>query len=480
MNRKEQTDMLKKTKIICTMGPACDKEETLKALIQNGMNVARFNFSHGSHEEQKARLERLKKVRKELGVPVATLMDTKGPEIRLGTFVNGKELLEDGALFTLTTEEIEGTKQKASITYKDLHKDVQKGSTILINDGLIELQVENITDTDIVCRVIHGGTVSDRKGINVPGVELSMPYLSEVDTSDILFAVENGFDFIAASFVRNAEDVRAIRSLLDAKGSYMKIIAKIENRQGVDNLDEILEAANGIMVARGDMGVEIPFEEVPHIQKNMIKKANAAKKHVITATQMLESMIQNPRPTRAEVTDVANAVYEGTTAIMLSGETAAGKYPVEAVATMSRIAKEAEKNMDYRHFFEQRELDRTNDLSSAIAYAACTTAIEINAAAIITVTISGSTCKKVASLKPPVPILGGSMHEDVCRKMSLMWGVQSMHIGKKETEEALFAEAIRVSKENGYIKSGDRVVIVAGVPLGKVGTTNMIRVMDVE
>ena len=472
--------MLKKTKIICTMGPACDSEETLKALIQSGMNVARFNFSHGTHEEQKVRLERFKKVRKELGVPVAALMDTKGPEIRLGIFGNGKELLEDGARFTLTTEEVEGTDQKASITYKDLRKDVQKGSTILINDGLIELQVEDITHKDIVCRVIHGGMLSDRKGINVPGVELSMPYLSEVDTRDILFAVENGFDFIAASFVRNAEDVRAIRRLLDEKGSHMKIIAKIENRQGVDNLDEILEAANGIMVARGDMGVEIPFEEVPHIQKSMIKKANAAKKHVITATQMLESMIQNPRPTRAEVTDVANAVYEGTTAIMLSGETAAGKYPVEAVATMSRIAKEAEKNMDYTHFLEQRELDKTEDLSFAIAYAACTTAIEINAAAIITVTISGSTCKKVASLKPPVPILGGSMHEDVCRKMSLMWGVQSMHIDKKETEEELFAEAIRVSKENGYIKNGDRVVIVAGVPLGMVGATNMIRVMDVE
>jgi len=472
--------MLKKTKIICTMGPACDNEETLKALMQNGMNVARFNFSHGNHEEQKKRFERLVKVREELGLPVAALMDTKGPEIRLGVFAKGKELLEDGALFALTTEEIEGTDQRASITYKDLRKDVKKGSTILINDGLIELQVEDITETDIICKVIHGGMVSDRKGINVPGVELSMPYLSEVDTKDILFAVENGFDFIAASFVRTAGDVKAIRRLLDEKGSHMKIIAKIENRQGVDNLDEILEAANGIMVARGDMGVEIPFEEVPHIQKAMIQKANAAKKHVITATQMLESMIHNPRPTRAEVTDVANAVYEGTTAIMLSGETAVGKYPVETVATMSRIAREAERNMDYRHFLEQRELDRTDDLSSAIAYAACTTAIEINAAAIITVTISGSTCKKVASLKPPVPILGGSMHDDVCRKMSLMWGVQSMHIDKKETEEELFAEAVRISKGHGYIKVGDRVVIVAGVPLGRVGSTNMIRVIDVE
>ncbi len=472
--------MLKKTKIICTMGPACDNEETLKALMLNGMNVARFNFSHGTHEEQKKRFERLVKVRNELGLPIAALMDTKGPEIRLGVFENGKEVLEDGATFILTTEEISGTVEKATITYKELKSDVQKGSTILINDGLIELVVEGITDTDIICKVVHGGTVSNRKGINVPGVELSMPYLGEVDTRDILFAIENGFDFIAASFVRTAEDVKAIRALLDSRGSHMKIIAKIENRQGVENLDEILAVANGIMVARGDMGVEIPFEEVPHIQKDMIRKANAAKKHVITATQMLESMIHNPRPTRAEVTDVANAVYEGTTAIMLSGETAVGKYPVEAVATMARIAREAERNTDYARFLEQRELDTTDDLSSAIAYAACTTAIEINAAAIITVTISGSTCKKVASLKPPVPLLGGSMHEDVCRKMSLMWGVQSMHIDKKETEEELFAEAIRVSKQNSYIKAGDRVVIVAGVPLGKVGSTNMIRVIDVE
>ena len=477
---RKRNIMLKKTKIICTMGPACEDEATLKALIQNGMNVARFNFSHGSHEEQKGRFDRLVKVRNELGLPIAALMDTKGPEIRLGVFENDREMLEDGATFILTTEEMAGTARKATITYKGLKDDVRKGSTILINDGLIELEVEDITDTDIICKVIHGGIVSNKKGINVPGVELSMPYLSEVDTRDILFAIETGFDFIAASFVRTAEDVKAIRALLDSKGSHMKIIAKIENRQGVENLDEILAVSNGIMVARGDMGVEIPFEEVPHIQKSMIQKATMAQKHVITATQMLESMITNPRPTRAEVTDVANAVYEGTTAIMLSGETAAGKYPVEAVATMSRIAMEAERNMDYARTLELRELYTTDDLSSAIAYAACTTAVEINAAAIITVTISGSTCKKVASLKPPMPILGGSMHADVCRKMSLMWGVQSMHVDKKETEEELFAEAVRVSKEYGYIKAGDRVVIVAGVPLGKVGSTNMIRVVDVE
>lgn len=472
--------MLKKTKIICTMGPACENEETLKALMLNGMNVARFNFSHGSHEEQKGRYDRLVKVRTELGLPIATLMDTKGPEIRLGVFENGKEVLENGAKFALTTEEISGTAERATITYKELKNDVKPGSTILINDGLIELVVDDITDTDILCTVVHGGTVSNKKGINVPGVELSMPYLSETDTSDILFGIETGFDFIAASFVRNAEDVRAIRELIESKGSYMKIIAKIENQQGVDNLDEILEAADGIMVARGDMGVEIPFEEVPHIQKSMIRKAAVARKHVITATQMLESMITNPRPTRAEVADVANAVYDGTTAIMLSGETAAGKFPAEAVATMARIAVEAEANMDYGKNLALRDLDYTDDVATAIAFAACTTATEIKASAIIPVTITGTSCRKVSGLKPPVQIIGCSPNDDVCRKMNLMWGVESVYVDKKETAEELFAEAIRVSKEAGYIKTGDKVVIVAGVPLGRVGGTNMIRVVDVE
>lgn len=472
--------MLKKTKIICTMGPACENEETLKKMMLSGMNVARFNFSHGLHDEQKGRYDLLVKVREELGLPIATLMDTKGPEIRLGVFENDKEVLVDGAKFTLTTEDILGTVDRATLTYKGLKDDVKIGSSILINDGLIELKVDEITDTDIICTVVHGGVVSNKKGINVPGVELSMPYLSEVDTSDILFGVETGFDFIAASFVRNAEDVKAIRELLDSKGSHMKIIAKIENQQGVDNLDEILEAADGIMVARGDMGVEIPFEDVPHIQKQMIRKATAARKHVVTATQMLDSMITNPRPTRAEVTDVANAVYDGTTAIMLSGETAAGKFPAEAVATMARIAMKAEANMDYAKNLANRELGYTDDLATAIAFAACTTATEIKASAIIPVTISGTSCRKVSGLKPPVQIIGCSPNHDVCRKMNLLWGVESLHIGTKETAEELFAEAISVSKEAGYIKEGDKVVIVAGLPLGTAGITNMIQVFDVK
>ena len=472
--------MLRKTKIICTMGPACENEDVLKQLMINGMNVARFNFSHGDHEEQQGRLDRLVKLRTELNLPVAALMDTKGPEIRLGIFENNKETIVDGQKFTLTTDDVLGTVDKATITYKDLKKDVKVGSTILINDGLLELQVDEITDKDIICTVVHGGVISSKKGINVPGVELTMPYLSEVDTSDILFAADAGFDFIAASFVRNAEDVKAIKNLIKDKPNKVKIIAKIENRQGVDHLDEILEAADGIMVARGDMGVEIPFEEVPHIQKDIIHKAVLAKKHVITATQMLDSMMSNPRPTRAEVADVANAVYDGTTAIMLSGETAAGKYPVEALKTMARIATEAEHNIDYEKVMSKHQLDKSGDITSAIAFAACTTAVEINAAAIIPVTMLGKTALKVATLKPPMPVISCSPLADVCRKMSLMWGVESIQISKKEVEEELFEEAIFACKKAGYIKTGDRVVLIAGVPLGLSGNTNMIRVVEVE
>lgn len=472
--------MLRKTKIICTMGPACEDENVLRQLMLHGMNVARFNFSHGDHKEQQGRLDRLMKLRTELNLPVAALMDTKGPEIRLGIFENDREILEDGQKFILTTEDVLGTKERATLTYKNLKNDVKAGSTILINDGLLELQVEEITDKDIVCTVVHGGVISSKKGINVPGVELTMPYLSEVDTSDILYAVDAGFDFIAASFVRNAQDVKAIRELVKDKNDQIKIIAKIENRQGVDNLDEILEAADGIMVARGDMGVEIPFEEVPHIQKMMIQKAVLAKKHVITATQMLDSMMSNPRPTRAEVTDVSNAVYEGTTALMLSGETAAGKYPVEALKTMARIAMEAERNIDYAEEMSMHQLDKSGDITAAIAYAGCTTAVEVGATAIIPVTMLGKTAIKVAALKPPMPILSCSPLANVCRKMSLMWGVEAIQIGEKEVEEELFEEAITACKNAGYIKEGDRVVLIAGVPLGTSGNTNMIRVVEVE
>ena len=472
--------MSRRTKIICTMGPSCENEPVLRQLMLNGMNVARFNFSHGDHDEQQRRLDTLNKLRNELNLPVAALMDTKGPEIRLGIFENDKETIVEGQKFTLTSDEILGTKDRVRVTYKNLKNDVNVGSTILINDGLLELVVDEIVGNDIVCTVVHGGVIASKKGINVPGVNLTMPYLSEVDTSDILFAVEAGFDFIAASFVRNAADVLAIRELIKDKNDQVKIIAKIENQQGVDNLDEILEAADGIMVARGDMGVEIPFENVPHIQKAMIKKAIAAKKHVITATQMLDSMISNPRPTRAEVTDVSNAVYEGTTALMLSGETAAGKFPVEALKTMSRIATEAEKNIDYAAEMAQRQLDQSGDITSAIAYAGCTTAIEVGATAIIPVTMLGKTAIKVAALKPPMPILSCSPLKDVCYKMALMWGVEPIQIGEENEEEALFQEAINSCKKAGYIHAGERIVLIAGVPLGTSGNTNMIRVVEVE
>lgn len=470
--------MLKKTKIICTMGPACENEEILKQLMLNGMNVARFNFSHGDHEEQKGRYDRLVKLRTELDMPVAALMDTKGPEIRLGVFENGKEEIVDGQRFTLTTADILGTADRATITYKELKNDVKVGSTILINDGLLELVVDEITDTDIICTVVHGGTISSKKGINVPGVELTMPYLSEVDTSDILFGAETGFDFIAASFVRNAEDVRAIRGLLESKNSNMKIIAKIENQQGVDNLDEILAEADGIMVARGDMGVEIPFEEVPHIQKTMIKKAILARKHVITATQMLDSMMNNPRPTRAEVADVANAVYDGTTAIMLSGETAAGAYPVEAVATMAKIAERTEQDINYDERLKRREAEEYNT-TTAISHATCTTAKDLKAAAIITVTISGFTAGMIARYKPSCPIIACSVSPRICRQMNLYWGVTPLWIPRENSADDLFDDAIKAAVEAGYIKKGDTVVLTAGVPLGVPGRTNMIRVIEV-
>ena len=470
---------MRKTKIICTIGPASESEDKLKELMLAGMNVARFNFSHGTHEEQKKKLTSVIKVSNELGLPVATLLDTKGPEIRLKDFENGKAQLEAGQEFILTTEDILGTEKRASITYKNLKNDVKEGMTILIDDGKIEMVIEKITDTDIVCRVINGGTVSNHKGINAPGAILSMPYISEVDYQDIIFCAEMGYDFLAASFVRCREDILEVRKILQEHNSYAKIIAKIENMQGIDNIDEILEVADGIMVARGDMGVEIPLEEVPVIQKSMIKKAVAKGKHVITATQMLESMIGNPRPTRAETADVANAIYDGTTAIMLSGETAAGKYPVEAVKTMARIAERTEKDIDYSGRMKKANQDIQTDITTAISHATCTTATDLKAAVIITVTMSGFTAGMISRFKPECPIIGCSVNPRVCRQLNLSWGVQPLLIEKEETADDLFEEATQQAKKAGLIKDGDIVVLTAGVPLGKAGTTNMLRVIEV-
>jgi len=469
---------MKNTKIICTIGPVSQNPETIKKLILAGMNVARLNFSHGSYEEQANKFHMIQDASRELGIPVAILQDTKGPEIRLRDFANGKEELKAGQKFTLTTEEIAGTNEKVSITYKQLPNDVEEGMAILLDDGLIELKVDKVTATDIECTVINGGFVSNKKGVNVPGAELSMPFISDVDREDILFGIKMGFDFLACSFVRSKADILEVRKILDENNAKTKVIAKIENMQGIRNLSEILEVSDGIMVARGDMGVEIPLEEVPVIQKKMIKKAIATGKQVITATQMLESMTKNPRPTRAETTDVANAIYDGTTAIMLSGETASGQYPVEAVETMTKIAQRTELDIDYINRFQRQEMHGV-DVTNAISHATCTTAMDLKAAAIITVTMSGFTAEMIARYKPNCPIIACSVDESVCRQVNMLWGVRPLLIDKKETAEELFKEGVRKAEEAGYVKKGDIVVITAGVPLGISGKTNMIRVVEV-
>lgn len=470
---------MRKTKIICTIGPSSESEEKLRELMLAGMNVARFNFSHGTHEEHKKKFDRVIKVSNELGLPVATLLDTKGPEIRLKDIEGGKTELVSGQNFILTTEEILGTNEKVSISYKNLVNDISVGTTILIDDGLIEMVVDAIEDTDILCTVINGGPISNHKGVNVPGAELSMPYISDVDRSDIMFGCDMGFDFIAASFVRCREDILEVRKILDEHGSHMKIIAKIESMQGIRNLEDILTVSDGIMVARGDLGVEIPMEEVPVVQKQMIKMAEAQGKHVITATQMLESMIKNPRPTRAETTDIANAIYDGTTAIMLSGETAAGAYPVEAVRTMARIAERSEQDIDYNGRMKRREHIDNFDVTTAISHATCTTAMDLKAAAIITVTISGFTAGMISRYKPSCPIIACSVSPRICRQLSLSWGVTPIWIARENTTDDLFDVAVHAAEEAGYIKKGDKVVLTAGMPLGVSGKTNMLRVVEV-
>ena len=471
---------MRKTKIICTIGPSSEGEEKLKELMLAGMNVARFNFSHGTHEEQRGKYERFVKVREELNLPVAALIDTKGPEIRLRDFEGGKVELVAGQTFILTTEEIMGTAEKAAISYKNLKNDISVGKTILIDDGLIEMTVEDIKGEEIICHVVNGGFVSNHKGVNVPGAVLSMPYISDVDRADIEFGAELGFDFLAASFARTKEDILEVRKILEEKGSSMKIIAKIENMQGIENVEEILSVADGIMVARGDMGVEIPLEEVPVLQKRLIKLAVAKGKHVITATQMLESMIKNPRPTRAEATDIANAIYDGTTAIMLSGETAAGAYPLEAVRTMARIAEAAEKDIDYRGRMYRYSVDNHTDTTTAISFATCSIAMDLKAAAIITVTLSGFTAEMVARYKPACQIIGCSTEPQVLRQMNLLYGVKPLEIDKEYSADVLFVHAAEEAKKAGYVNSGDIVVITAGLPLGVAGRTNMIRVLEVR
>ncbi len=467
----------RKTKIICTLGPATDNEAVLEQLMLEGMDVARFNFSHGDHAEQGKRLERVRTMREKLGIPVATLLDTKGPEIRLGQIEGGKAMLTEGQTFCLTTEERMGDATQASITYAGLVKDVTPGATILIDDGLIEMTVQQVTDTDILCVVKNGGAISNKKGVNVPNVELSMPYISQKDYEDIVFGIENDYDFIAASFVRSAEDVLQIRRIFEEKDCHsINIISKIENMQGVDNIDEIIRVSDGIMVARGDMGVEIPLEDVPVIQKMIIEKVYNAGKQVITATQMLDSMMKNPRPTRAEATDVANAIYDGTSAIMLSGETAAGMYPVEAVKTMVKIASRTEQDIDYRARFKRRESMTNPDITNAISHATCTTAEDLNAAAIITVSHSGRTARMVSKYRPSCPVIGCSTSEKVCRQLNLSWGVTPLVLERKENADELFEHAVDEAEKAGLVEMGDITVITAGMPLGVSGTTNMVKV----
>lgn len=468
---------MRRTKIVCTLGPATNEKETMKKLIQNGLDAARINFSHGTYESHADTIAKLKEARAELNAPIPLILDTKGPEIRIKTFRDGKIRLEEDAEFTLTTREVEGDETIVSVTYADMPKDLQRGSRVLIDDGLIELQVESITETDVHCKVINGGTVSSRKGVNLPGVKVNLPSLMEKDIADLKFGVENGFDMVAASFIRSAADVVNIRRVLEENGGgHIHIISKIENREGVENIDSILEVSDGIMVARGDLGVEIPPEEVPLVQKMLIAKANMRGKPVITATQMLESMVHSPRPTRAEANDVANAIFDGSDAIMLSGETAAGAYPLEAVETMARIAKKTESSIDYgSKMLGTTETARVN-ITNAISRAACTAAAELHTAAISTITRSGFTARMISKHRPVCPILAGTADECVWRQMNLIWGCKPLLYHGELPKGGVFDTALKIAVSSGMLKNGDTVVSALGMPLGFSGATNTLRV----
>ena len=468
---------MRKTKIVCTLGPATNDVEIMKQLIHNGMDAARINFSHGTYETHAETIAKLKQAREELNAPIPLILDTKGPEIRVKTFKEDKVRLEEDATFTLTTREVEGDVNIVSVTYADLPKDVHRGSRILIDDGLIELKVQDITETDVVCKVVNGGVVKSRKGVNLPGVEVNLPSLMEKDIEDLKFGVENGFDIVAASFIRSAEDVLKIRRVLEENGGgQMHIISKIENQQGVENIDKILEASDGIMVARGDLGVEIPPEEVPLVQKILIAKANRIGKPVITATQMLESMVHSPRPTRAEANDVANAIFDGSDAIMLSGETAAGAYPLEAVATMARIALKAESAVDYAAKLANTTEPARVNITNAISMAACATAAELKTAAITTVTKSGFTARMISRYRPACPLIASTSDETVWRQMNLIWGCKPMLYTGELPRGGVFDTALEIAVKSGLLKNGDTVVSALGMPLGFSGATNTLRV----
>ncbi|WHX50735.1 pyruvate kinase [Paenibacillus woosongensis] len=472
---------MRKTKIVCTIGPSSESLENTKKLIMAGMNVARLNFSHGDFEEHGNRIKVIRQASEELGKSVAILLDTKGPEIRTGKLKEEPIELVQDEFITLTTEEILGDKDRISITYQNLPHDVEVGSTILIDDGLIGLTVVDIQGTEIKCRVINGGPIKSKKGVNVPGVDISLPGITEKDANDILFGIEQGIDFIAASFVRKASDVLEIRQLLERNNaSHIQIISKIENQQGIDNLDEILEVSDGLMVARGDLGVEIPAEDVPLAQKKMIEKCNRVGKPVITATQMLDSMQRNPRPTRAEASDVANAIFDGTDAIMLSGETAAGKYPVESVLTMSRIAEKAESALEYREIFIKQSNAQQTTVTEAISQAVANSALELNAKAIITSTETGYTARMVSKYRPKAPIIAVTTQDNTMRRLALNWGVTPVKGAVASSTDEMFDNAMKGGLDSGVVKEGDLVVITAGVPLGRSGSTNLVKIGQVR
>ena len=468
--------MTRKTKIICTIGPACESEETLEAMCKAGMNVARLNFSHGTHEEHLKRIQMIRNVREKLNLPIAIMLDTKGPEYRIKTFANGPVTLKDGELFSLTTEDIQGDEHRVAVTYANLTQELFPGDTVLINNGLVILKVESIQGNDVVCRVQNGGVLSDRKSMNFPGKVLKQDFLSEQDKKDLLFGIENDIDFVAASFVSTKEDVQSMRNLLNENGGKdIDIIAKIENRSGVDHVEEICEVADGIMVARGDLGVEIPFMEVPALQKYLISKCRMLGKRVITATEMLESMIQNPRPTRAEISDVANAVYDGSSAIMLSGETAAGKYPVQAVQTMADTAKFTEAGIDYGERFRTMEFTIHSNLD-AVSHATCSMAVDVNAKAIVVNSISGRTARMVSRFRCPVSIIGTTTDERAWRKLNMSWGVTPVLTESYSSVDVMFWQDLKIARDVFELKKGDNVVLTGGQINGEPGNTNTIKV----
>lgn len=477
---KGKTVLPRKTKIVCTLGPATDNAAVLTRMIKAGMNIARVNMSHGTYEEQAARIAMVKEIRRELMVPIPILLDTKGPEVRVKTFKNGRAELKKGDKFILTAEDAEGDCTRVGITFPSLYKYLKRGDEILADDGNIELRVESVSKEKILTTVVVDGILSNRKSLNFPGINIDMEYLSEVDKRDIAFGVDQGVDCIALSFVRCRDDVETVRGFLETTGETdVCLISKIENRQGVSNMDSIIAVSDGIMVARGDMGIEIPFEELPGIQKKLIKNCYKAGKVVITATQMLESMISHPRPTRAEISDVANAVYDGTSATMLSGETAVGKYPVETVKTMAKIIKQAEKGINYKKRFYDLEVD-VNSIDDAISHSAAITAHDLNAKAIITVTFSGSTARKISRFRPQVPIIGATTSPRTCCRLALSWGVIPALAEEKDNTDDLIAHAIECALKTHIVKEGDLVVIAAGVPVGVSGNTNMIKIQKID